>query len=184
MSNFDGELVDITNEAFWTVSSYKPGYSRDGFIDSNEETFWQSTGPKPHVIEARFDSIISIKMVSMYLNVDLDNSYTPEKLMIQAGTCYEDLVNVINVSLNEPRGNVNIFLGDETNQVVEAQLLRIWILDNNQGGNDSHLRKLAVFGPSEKSIFLQNTKPQTENSSYIRESHKRSKGVDMFNHFR
>jgi hypothetical protein len=76
------------------------------------ETYWQSDGPQPHLVNIQFHRRASILQVSLYLDYRADESYTPKKLCIRAGTTLHDLRDVRVVQLEEPVGWVNIALGN------------------------------------------------------------------------
>ena len=52
----------------------------------------------------------------MYLDYKLDESYTPQKIMVRAGTTFHDLHDVAQVDLEEPCGWTIIHLADEINE--------------------------------------------------------------------
>ena len=48
--------------------------------DENTETYWQSDGGQPHLINVQFHKKMSIVEIAFYLDYNLDESYTPKKL--------------------------------------------------------------------------------------------------------
>ena len=78
--------------------------------DENTETYWQSDGGQPHLINIQFHKKMSISEMAFYLDYGLDESYTPKKMSIRAGTTFHDLVEVEVVDLHEPTGWVTVAL--------------------------------------------------------------------------
>ena len=64
------------------------------FRDNNTDTYWQSDGPQPHLVNIQFHKKVeeraeggrlkclqvSIKEIAMYCDFKLDESYTPSKI--------------------------------------------------------------------------------------------------------
>ena len=59
------------------------------------ETFWQSDGGgQPHTITVQFHRRTEVSAIAMYLMHTLDESYTPQRVIIRAGTTFHDLHTV------------------------------------------------------------------------------------------
>lgn len=115
---------DIGDEAVWSLSTAKPGNGVDELRDQNLETYWQSDGGQPHLINLQFHRKMSISEIAFYLDYSLDESYTPKKMSIRCGTTFHDLVEVRNVELNEPTGWVIIPLLPPKRDTGNALLTR------------------------------------------------------------
>jgi anaphase-promoting complex subunit 10 len=85
----------------------KPGNGVEQIRDDNVDTYWQSDGGQPHLINIQFHKKMSIVEVAFYLDYKLDESYTPKKLSIRAGTTFHDLVEIHVLELSEPTGWVS-----------------------------------------------------------------------------
>lgn len=48
--------------------------------DDNLDTYWQSDGAQPHMINIQFHKKMTILEVALYLDYTLDESYTPKKV--------------------------------------------------------------------------------------------------------
>ena len=59
--------------------------------DNNTDTYWQSDGPQPHLVNIQFHKKVSIKEIGIYCDFKQDESYTPSKISIRAGTHFHDL---------------------------------------------------------------------------------------------
>jgi hypothetical protein len=104
-------LREIGREALcWQLSSAKPGNGVEQIRDQSTDTYWQSDGvSQPHWIQVHFGRRVALSHVCLYLDYNLDESYTPKHLSIQVGMTTQDLtpaiypVNTL-VELNEPVG--------------------------------------------------------------------------------
>ncbi|KAL7417693.1 anaphase-promoting complex, subunit 10/DOC domain-containing protein [Mrakia frigida] len=149
---------DISPLATWSVSSHKFGFGVANLKDPDPELFWQSEGPQPHFISLQFPHRVNILKLSIYLSHPKDDSYTPQKLSIRAGTGRHDLTEVRLHEVDKPEGWVTIDLRDgavegeeaeemEEGQPIPAFLLQIVVVANHLNGKDSHVRGLKVWGP-------------------------------------
>jgi len=154
-----GGKREIGGDAVWTLSTAKPGNGVEQLRDDSTETYWQSDGPQPHLVNIQFHHKVSIKEVAIYCNYKHDESYTPSKISIRAGTHFHDLQEIKEVALDEPNGWLRIPLrradiayvenenasGDDA--CLRAFMLQIAILANHENGRDSHIRQIKVYGP-------------------------------------
>ncbi|KAG5439539.1 hypothetical protein PCANB_002114 [Pneumocystis canis] len=135
---------EIGNLAIWTVSSSKPGFGVEQLRNDSVDTFWQSDGPQPHYINIHFIK----KLLSFYTQYRQDESYTPSKISVRAGTGFHDLQEVITLDLNEPSGWVHVTLGDcGKDGLLRTHLLQLCVQANHQNGKDTHIRLVKVFAP-------------------------------------
>jgi Anaphase-promoting complex, subunit 10 (APC10) len=85
-------LRDISSLATWTLSSSKPGCALPQLRHPSPSHFWQSDGPQPHTLTLHFFKLVAIVRMRVYLDFDLDESYTPTKMMFFAGMSEGGLV--------------------------------------------------------------------------------------------
>lgn len=85
-------LRDISSLATWTLSSSKPGCALSQLRHPSPSHFWQSDGPQPHTLTLHFFKLVAIVKMRVYLDFDLDESYTPTKMMFFAGMSEGGLV--------------------------------------------------------------------------------------------
>lgn len=113
VSNLDSlyGLREIGREALcWQLASAKPGNGVEQIRDQSTDTYWQSDGvSQPHWIQVHFARRVAISHVCLYLDYNLDESYTPKQLRIDVGSTTHDLVPAIYpantlIELNEPVG--------------------------------------------------------------------------------
>ncbi|TGZ83356.1 APC10-domain-containing protein [Ascodesmis nigricans] len=140
-------LKEIGNLASWTVSTAKPGNSIPQLRSDDTNEFWQSDGPQPHYINIHFAKRVRIAKIRMYLDFENDESYTPTRMQLVAGTGYHDLSDVAKVELERPCGWIDIPLGEGVHEDGELRtwLVQLQILSNHQNGKDTHIRGLQVF---------------------------------------
>ncbi|KAI5480353.1 hypothetical protein MNV49_000928 [Pseudohyphozyma bogoriensis] len=163
---------DIGSLAAWSVSSSKPGYGVEHLSDPNTNTLWQSEGPQPHLINIQFSRKQSITQISLYADVGLDDSYTPQKISLRAGTYHGDLHEVRYVEMVSPNGWQHFKLagraaegGNDEEWVVSlclvvgcgcepirAHLIQIAIISNHLNGKDTHVRGVKVFAPRQSQM--------------------------------
>ena len=159
---------EVGGEAVWSLSTAKPGNGVEQLRDSNNDTYWQSDGQQPHLINIQFHRKMTLVMLEFYLDYKLDESYTPKKITIKAGTTFHDLREMKSAELNEPSGWVSVpLLFDATpdgtvlppgsqgaaDDDPHARLvpLRTWfvqvcVVAMHQNGRDTHIRQVRVFG--------------------------------------
>lgn len=151
---------EVGDEAVWSLSTAKPGNGVVQLRDDNTDTYWQSDGSQPHLINIQFSKKMSLVELAFYLDFKLDESYTPKKLALRVGTTFHDLREVHTVELEEPMGWVYLDLGyvasqqKQKNEYLRAHFLQVEVLAMHQNGRDTHIRQVKVYGP--RSTYLQN----------------------------
>ncbi|XP_048498640.1 anaphase-promoting complex subunit 10 isoform X2 [Beta vulgaris subsp. vulgaris] len=106
----DGDLREMTKNAAWSVSSCKPGNGVQCLRDDNSETYWQSDGAQPHLINIQFQKKVKLQLIVLYVDFKLDESYTPSKISIRAGDGFHNLKEIKTIELVKPTGWVCISL--------------------------------------------------------------------------
>ncbi|KAH3833612.1 anaphase-promoting complex subunit 10-like isoform X2 [Dreissena polymorpha] len=148
----DGLLREVGNQAVWSLSSCKPGFGVEQLRDSSFETYWQSDGPQPHLVNIQFRRKTTIQDVCIYTDYKADESYTPNRISIRAGSHFNDLVEVEQIELNEPIGWICVPLKDLTSgKPVRAFMIQIAVLSNHQNGRDTHVRRIKIRAPVQTS---------------------------------
>ncbi|KAF2068202.1 hypothetical protein CYY_010472 [Polysphondylium violaceum] len=150
--------VEIGKYASWSCSSSKPGSGIEKLRDNSIETYWQSDAQQPHFINIQFPKKYVMDNLLIYSDYKLDESYTPSKISVKAGTLIHDLQDIITTEFEEPQGWINIPLLVH-NKPLRANFLQISVLANHQNGRDTHIRQIKVYG-SKISIesFIQSPK--------------------------
>ncbi|KAK9095496.1 hypothetical protein Scep_026965 [Stephania cephalantha] len=81
----------MAKKAAWSVSSCKSGNGVQFLRDDNLETYWQSDGAQPHLVNIQFQKKVKLQLVVLYVDFKLDESYTPSKISIRAGDGFHNL---------------------------------------------------------------------------------------------
>ncbi|KAJ0241948.1 Anaphase-promoting complex subunit 10 [Hirschfeldia incana] len=145
----DEDLREMGKNAAWSVSSCKPGNGVNTLRDDNLETYWQSDGLQPHLINIQFQKKVRLQLVALYVDFKLDESYTPSKISVRAGDGFHNLKEVKSVELVKPCGWVCVSLSgtDPRETFVNTFMLQIAMLSNHLNGRDTHIRQIKVYGP-------------------------------------
>lgn len=140
-------LREIGDLAVWSVTSAKPGNGVELLRDGKLDTYWQSDGLQPHLVNIQFQKKVLIAELHLYVDYKLDESYTPNKISVRAGTSFHDLKEIKVLELNEPTGWTKIPLSQEDGELLKAFFVQIAVLANHQNGRDTHMREIKIYGP-------------------------------------
>ena len=135
--------------AVWSLSTAKPGNGVEQLRDDNIDTYWQSDGPQPHLINIQFHKKMRIHEIVIYTDFKLDESYTPSKISIRVGSTFHDLQEIHVEELSEPSGWVTILPprpeGENgAENVLRTHFIQVAILANHQNGRDTHIRQIKI----------------------------------------
>lgn len=145
---------EIGKLAVWSVTSAKPGNGVDLLRDSNLDTFWQSDGAQPHLLNIQFQKKVRLQQLAIYLDYKHDESYTPSKISVRAGNSFHDLREIKLVELVEPIGWVYIPLSsNDSTEFLRAFLIQLAVLSNHQNGRDTHIRQIKIYGPQQSAMI-------------------------------
>ncbi|KAJ5765012.1 hypothetical protein N7520_004571 [Penicillium odoratum] len=103
-------LREISSLASWTVSTSKPGCGVAALRNPSPQQYWQSDGPQPHTLTLHFFKLVAVVRLRVYLDFELDESYTPTKMIFLAGMGGNDLVEFATWEGDGPCGWVDIQL--------------------------------------------------------------------------
>ncbi|XVF59645.1 hypothetical protein PTKIN_Ptkin07bG0292300 [Pterospermum kingtungense] len=106
----EDDLRELGKKAAWSVSSCKTGNGVSSLRDDNLETYWQSDGAQPHLVNIQFQKKVKLQLVVLYVDFKLDESYTPSKISIRAGDGFHNLKEIKTVELVKPTGWVYLSL--------------------------------------------------------------------------
>jgi len=170
------QLREISALASWTVSTYKPGCGVGALRSGSLAEFWQSDGPQPHLLNVHFCKLVAVVRLRVYLDADMDESYTPTRLAFAAGTSEYDLVEFadwrwagdgpkgwVDVGLegcggvddddddDDEEGGVGVDGGEAgARGVLRCMILQVRVLENHQNGKDTHIRGVQIFARDER----------------------------------
>lgn len=145
-------LREISSLASWTVSTYKPGCGVEALRSPSTSQFWQSDGPQPHLLNIHFNKLVKIVKLRVYLDFELDESYTPTRMHFFAGTGMHDLTEFAAWAGECPRGWVDVGLqgvGPLGSNVLRCFVVQIRVCENHQNGKDTHVRGVQLFARDE-----------------------------------
>ncbi|EAY99168.1 hypothetical protein OsI_21127 [Oryza sativa Indica Group] len=167
----DDDMREMAKTAAWSVSSCKPGNGVASLRDDNLDTYWQSDGAQPHLVNIQFQKKVQLQLVVVYVDFKLDESYTPSKISVRAGDGFHNLKEYIDirlgrtgklwqdfvsvnmeiktVELSKPVGWVHISLSgaDPRETFIHTFMLQISVLSNHLNGRDTHIRQIKIYGP-------------------------------------
>lgn len=136
-------------------------------LNPSTAQFWQSDGPQPHLLNIHFFKLVTIARLRVYLDLELDESYTPTRIVFLAGHSEYDVVEFAEwrapTNGEGPQGWEEISLencvspddaSDDNDSRGEATLrcmfLQIRVLENHQNGKDTHIRGVQVWAHDER----------------------------------
>ena len=146
---------EIGELGVWSLNSAKQGNGILQLRDNSTETFWQSDGPIPHLINIQFLRKTAISHVALYLDYKTDESYTPEIISVRGGIHMNNLREIVRINLVEPSKWYLIPLktkggsGNSQNWVYTLNL-QIAVLQMHHSGKDTHIRQVKVFGQNQE----------------------------------
>lgn len=103
---------------------------------------------QPHFLTIQLPSRCRISAIAFYTRFEQDQSYTPHKFSVRAGTTWNDVEEVVTMEQESPDGWVCVDLRNVEGDSVFASMLQLVILSNHQQGRDSHLRCFKLYGPA------------------------------------
>lgn len=134
------DLVDIAPQSYFSASSQKPGLGPSNLIDGSPDTFWQTDGALPHILRVKFSKRVELCQISFFLAHPLDESFTPEEIVLYVGTGEHDLHGLAQFTFVEPFGWKSFDL-----EGFECFMIELRILSNHQSGKDTHIRGIKLF---------------------------------------
>jgi anaphase-promoting complex subunit 10 len=99
------------------------------------------------LVNIQFRRKTTIKEIYVYTDYKLDESYTPNRISIRAGTNFNDLQEIEVVDLKEPVGWVKIPLKDMHDHPIRTFMIQVAVISNHQNGRDTHMRQIKVHSP-------------------------------------
>eukprot|EP01084_Bolivina_argentea_P299859 516924_1 len=152
-----GDSREIGDEALsWELSSAKSGHGVFQLRDDNLTTFWQSDGMVPHTVKILFHKKQLISSIGIYIDYKLDESYTPQNIIIKASSSslhnYENNI-VCKKILHEPNGWIILKLNKHKRQnkfdkYCKTNKIIMEIQSSHQSGRDTHIRQIKIYAPS------------------------------------
>ncbi|CAG9812162.1 unnamed protein product [Chironomus riparius] len=153
-----GEVREVGCHAIWSLSSCKPGFGVEQLRDNSMETYWQSDGQLPHLVNIQFSRKTTISQIYIYSDYKLDESYTPSRISIRIGTHFNDLNEIEIIDLCEPSGWIVVPIKNIRDKPIRTFMIQIAVISNHQNGRDTHMRQIKIHSPVEakKNLALDN----------------------------
>ncbi|XP_055531398.1 anaphase-promoting complex subunit 10 [Wyeomyia smithii] len=148
-----GNVREVGSQAVWSLSSCKPGFGVEQLRDNSMETYWQSDGQLPHLVNIQFPRKTTVSQIYIYSDYKLDESYTPSRISIRCGTHFNDLQEVEVIDLCEPSGWVCIPIKEVRDIPMRTFMIQIAVISNHQNGRDTHMRQIRVHSPTEGTTY-------------------------------
>ncbi|XP_019539692.1 anaphase-promoting complex subunit 10 isoform X2 [Aedes albopictus] len=148
-----GTVREVGSQAIWSLSSCKPGFGVEQLRDNSMETYWQSDGQLPHLVNIQFSRKTTVSQIYIYSDYKLDESYTPSRVSIRCGTHFNDLQEVEVLDLCEPSGWVCIPIKEVRDIPMRTFMIQIAVISNHQNGRDTHMRQIRVHSPTDLTTY-------------------------------
>ena len=113
-------IQEIGSSGIWTVSSSKPAHGVANLRDGNLDTYWQSDGGTPHSILVEFGERVLVSHVALYLDYGLDESYTPQHIVLKAGLQEPELTDVLQGTVKKATGWLIIDIQQESTYTIHS----------------------------------------------------------------
>lgn len=139
-------IEDWAPRALWTASSGKVGHEVGQLVHDDTGTFWQSEGQLPHALTAQFPHAMSLSEVEIFIDLSMDESYTPLEMLIRLGPTLHDLHDLHVLEMEDPKGWLRIPLTDRDGATIPVHVLQLVVLSNYQDGRDSRIRCVRTWG--------------------------------------
>ncbi|KAK1587053.1 hypothetical protein Q3G72_009088 [Acer saccharum] len=65
------DLRESGKEAAWSVSSCKPGNGVSALLVDNVDTYWQSDGAPPHLVNIQFKKKVRLQLIVLFVDFEL-----------------------------------------------------------------------------------------------------------------
>lgn len=134
------------------------GFGVEQLRDNSMETYWQSDGQLPHLVNIQFHRKTTISQIYIYSDYKLDESYTPSRISIRCGTHFNDLNEIEIIDLCEPSGWIVVPIKNIRDKPIRTFMIQIAVISNHQNGRDTHMRQIKIHSPTEakKNLALDN----------------------------
>lgn len=85
-------MVDISKLCYWKASSSKVMHPIENVLNDDPESFWQSDGGQPHIVDIYFNKRVELAMLVLFFGFEVDESYSPSVMKIYIGDSINDLI--------------------------------------------------------------------------------------------
>jgi anaphase-promoting complex subunit 10 len=120
----------------------------------------RSDGPQPHRLNIHFIKRVEIRALRLYLDYELDESYTPTKIQVAAGFGPNQTIPFKTMELSMPKGWIDVPIegagGGADGNSLSCWFVRVIVLENHQNGKDTHVRGVKVYALDEGADTAEN----------------------------
>lgn len=153
-------ISNVNNLAWWNASSSKQGNPVENVLNDDPNSFWQSDGAQPHLIDVYFSRMMSIALIALYFSISSDESYTPKVFKLYVGTSPSDAVFYKSYHIDHLDGWVGLTFSDNREDaLMKCQFIRFVFPINHENGKDTHLRGVRLYSPASNNAGKQTTAP-------------------------
>lgn len=145
------DLTNVSNLAYWKASSFKTSNPIENVINDYPESYWQSDGSQPHIVDIYFSKRIELALLAVFFGFEIDESYSPKVVKLYVGDSISDLIYYEEwyigkitqwyvkkfPSLEDREGEQNI--------PIRCHILRLVFPVNHDNGKDTHLRGVRIY---------------------------------------
>ena len=135
---------EISHLGAWYLSSSKPGNGLNELKSDNLTKYWQSDGSPIHYLEIEFNKKYELTEIWIYLDRLVDESYTPNRLLLRSRNYLDDIVDLLEIEIEDPTGWFKIDLQGIL-KGIKTKYIQVQFLSNLHFGKDTHLRGFKVF---------------------------------------
>lgn len=97
-------IAVASTKGYSELTIHLTGFGVEQLRDNCMDTYWQSDGQLPHLVNIQFQRKTAISQIYIYTDYKLDESYTPSRVSIRSGTHFNDLQEIEIIDLCEPTG--------------------------------------------------------------------------------
>uniref|UniRef100_A0A1I8AK19 Anaphase-promoting complex subunit 10 n=1 Tax=Steinernema glaseri TaxID=37863 RepID=A0A1I8AK19_9BILA len=171
------DVVDVTKEANWSVSSLKELQGAGLMLSENVAEFWESEGERPHHIFCEFSTITDVIGFMVYFNHADDDSFTPRKIIAEMSqdVHYSEQDNTFEFRYSEPQGWVynSLHKRNDFTKPTSCWAIRFVIPEMHDGRN-TRIRGIKVLALSSSGQRMLRRIEDKENTPIFRRSRIRS----------
>lgn len=140
----ENNLQEITHQATIISSSSKEGNGVEHLLDKDDNTFWESSGDKPHSITFIFNEYRNIALIRIRVIHAEDGMYVPSKIITCAGKALYDMnvIGKIGIGKNMPEF-FDVY--KDLNKPIKANCISISFQDVHENGMDCRVRDIEIY---------------------------------------
>lgn len=84
-------MINVSNVCYWKASSYKAMHPIENVLNDDPESYWQSDGGQPHIVDIYFNKRVEVTLLALFFGFEVDESYSPSVMKVYVGDSINDL---------------------------------------------------------------------------------------------